>query len=157
MGALSESRIGRFAAQRFVNVFRVIPELALIFWMYFCLPPLLGLRLSPGFCGVLALSLTSAAYLAEVFRAGVLAAPRGLVEAAMALGLRPYRPLAPHHPAAGGARDDARLRQHLRRSVEAHVTSGRHRCRMPTGAPSRFSSTFDANSVTPAWRTYNTR
>jgi His/Glu/Gln/Arg/opine family amino acid ABC transporter permease subunit len=91
VGALSESRIGRFAAQRYVNVFRVIPELALIFWMYFCLPPLLDLRLSPGFCGVLALSLTSGAYMAEVFRAGVLAVPRGLVEAAMALGVHPYR------------------------------------------------------------------
>jgi His/Glu/Gln/Arg/opine family amino acid ABC transporter permease subunit len=88
---LSSSRIGSFVARRYVNVFRVIPELALIFWMYFCLPPLLNLRLSAGFCGVLALSLTSGAYMAEVFRAGVLAVPSGLVEAANALGLRPYR------------------------------------------------------------------
>ena len=88
---LSPSRIGGFVARRYISVFRVIPELALIFWMYFCLPPLLDLRLSAGFCGVLALSLTSGAYMAEVFRAGVLAVPGGVVEAAQALGLRPYR------------------------------------------------------------------
>ena len=87
---LSQIRVARFVARRYINIFRVIPELVLIFWIYFCLPPLLDMKMSGATGGILALSLTSGAYMAEVFRAGIQAVPRGLVEAAQALGVRPY-------------------------------------------------------------------
>jgi His/Glu/Gln/Arg/opine family amino acid ABC transporter permease subunit len=71
----------------YVDFFRVIPDVVLIFWVYFCFPPVFGLRLSATASGVLALALGTGAFLAEVFRAGVLAVPRGQIEAALALGI----------------------------------------------------------------------
>ncbi len=71
----------------FIDFFRTIPEVVLIFWVYSCLPLLLSVRISSEACGVIALSLFSGAYLAEIFRAGVLAVPRGQVDAAHALAI----------------------------------------------------------------------
>ena len=70
-----------------IDFFRTIPEVVLIFWVYSCLPLLLSLRISAEASGVIALSLFAGAYIAEIFRAGVLAVPRGQVEAALALGI----------------------------------------------------------------------
>jgi His/Glu/Gln/Arg/opine family amino acid ABC transporter permease subunit len=58
-----------------IDFFRTIPEVVLIFWVYSCLPLLLSFRISAEASGVLALSLFAAAYLAEIFRAGVLSVP----------------------------------------------------------------------------------
>lgn len=70
-----------------IDFFRTIPEVVLIFWVYSCLPLLLSLRISAEASGIIAMSAFAAAYLAEIFRAGVLAVPRGQVEAALALGI----------------------------------------------------------------------
>lgn len=78
-------------AHVYVGVFRGIPETVLIFWIYFCGPLILNVRLSPLGSGILALTFVSGAYLTEIFRAGVNAIPRGQIEAARALGLSPYR------------------------------------------------------------------
>lgn len=78
-------------AGAYVGVFRGIPETVLIFWIYFCGPLVLDVRLSDLGSGILALSLVSGAYLTEIFRAGVNAVPYGQTEAARALGLSPYR------------------------------------------------------------------
>jgi His/Glu/Gln/Arg/opine family amino acid ABC transporter permease subunit len=75
----------------YVGAFRGIPETVLIFWIYYCGPLVLSVRLSPLGTGILALSLVSGAYLTEIFRAGVNAVSRGQVEAARSLGLSPYR------------------------------------------------------------------
>jgi His/Glu/Gln/Arg/opine family amino acid ABC transporter permease subunit len=77
------------AARGYITFFRITPEMVLIFWAYFCLPPLFDLRLSAWLSGTLALGLVAAAYLAEIFRAGIEAVPRGQIEAAKALGLGP--------------------------------------------------------------------
>jgi His/Glu/Gln/Arg/opine family amino acid ABC transporter permease subunit len=74
-------------AKGYITFFRITPEIVLIFWVYFCLPPLFDLRLSAWTSGTLALGLVAAAYLAEIYRAGIEAVPRGQVEAAKALGL----------------------------------------------------------------------
>lgn len=71
----------------YVTVFRVIPEAVLIFWMFYCLPPLTGYQVSGLWSGSLALALVSGAYLAEIFRAGVESVPSGQWEAAKALAL----------------------------------------------------------------------
>ena len=59
-----------------------------IFFIYYALPGLLGIDLSPFIAGVLALSLNSAAFVSEILRAGISAIPRGQIEAAKALGLK---------------------------------------------------------------------
>lgn len=71
----------------YVIVFRVIPEAVLIFWMFYCLPPLTGYQISGLWSGTLALGLVSAAYLAEIFRAGIASVNPGQWEAAKALAL----------------------------------------------------------------------
>ena len=82
---------GRGVAYRvsviYIDFFRTIPEVVLIFWVYSCLPLMLSLRISAEESGVIALTLFASAYLAEIFRAGILAVPRGQIEAALALGV----------------------------------------------------------------------
>ncbi|MCO5731420.1 amino acid ABC transporter permease [Rhizobium sp. SSA_523] len=70
----------------YVDVFRSIPLLVLLIVVYYALP-FVGIRLSPFFSAVTALSLVSAAYTAEIFRAGIEAIPHGQFEASAALGL----------------------------------------------------------------------
>ncbi|MFJ6518612.1 ectoine/hydroxyectoine ABC transporter permease subunit EhuC [Streptomyces filamentosus] len=59
-----------------------------LFWLFFALP-MLGFRLEPMACGVLALGLNYGAYGAEVVRGAVAAVPAAQTEAAVALGMGP--------------------------------------------------------------------
>ena len=64
-----------------------------------------GMRLIPEFLALLiALATYTAAFIAEVVRAGILAVPRGQTEAALALGLRRGQMLRLRGRAAGAAR-----------------------------------------------------
>lgn len=85
------SRWGAWLARGYVSLFRVIPEMGVIFWTYYCLPIVLDLRLSELTCGIIALTLIAAAYTTEIFRAGYNSLPRGQVDAARALGLSTLR------------------------------------------------------------------
>ena len=87
IGRLTEKGIGYRLASGFIDFFRTIPEVVIIFWMYSCLPIVINFTLSSEACGILALSLFAGAFLAEIFRAGILAVPHGQVEAAYALGI----------------------------------------------------------------------
>ena len=87
LGKMTERGMAYRFSNGFIDFFRTIPEVVLIFWVYSCLPLLLSVRISSEACGVIALSLFSGAYLAEIFRAGVLAVPRGQVDAAYALAV----------------------------------------------------------------------
>jgi His/Glu/Gln/Arg/opine family amino acid ABC transporter permease subunit len=86
-GRLSPSTAVRRVAAAYVTFFRVTPEMILIFWAYNCIPPLVGIRVSGLVVGSLTLGLVAAAYLGEIYRAGIEALPRGQFEAARALGL----------------------------------------------------------------------
>ncbi|MBD8555972.1 amino acid ABC transporter permease [Rhizobium sp. CFBP 8762] len=70
----------------YIDIFRSIPLLVLLIVVYYALP-FVGIRLSAFFSAVTALSLVSAAYTAEIFRAGIEAIPHGQFEASEALGL----------------------------------------------------------------------
>jgi len=69
----------------YVEVIRGIPLLVQLFYIYYALGPLLQLQ-GPT-AAVLAMSICYGAYLAEIFRAGMQAIPRGQMEAALALGM----------------------------------------------------------------------
>jgi glutamate transport system permease protein len=86
-GRLSDHRWVRFVASFLVELFRAIPLLILMFIFYYGLP-VLGMKLTPYVSVVLGLMLYNGSVLAEVFRAGILALPRGQAEAAYALGMR---------------------------------------------------------------------
>ena len=75
-----------FLSKIYIDIFRSIPLLVLLIVVYYALP-FVGLRFSPFFSAVLALSLVSSAYTAEIFRAGIEAIPHGQFEASQALGL----------------------------------------------------------------------
>jgi His/Glu/Gln/Arg/opine family amino acid ABC transporter permease subunit len=84
---MSGRRLLSRIAIAYTNFFRTTPEMVLIFWVYFCAPPLLDLRLSAFSSGAVTLSIVAGAYLAEIFRAGVQSLPKGQFEAARALAV----------------------------------------------------------------------
>ena len=83
---VSGQRWVKVPAGLYVTVIRNTPILVLILFTYFALPQL-GVRLGKIESFVFTLALYSGAYLAEVFRAGLLSVPPGLREAGLAIGL----------------------------------------------------------------------
>lgn len=71
----------------YVEVFRAIPLLVLLLWVFYGLPVIIGLQLSVLATGVLAMALSDSAFEAEIFRAGIQSVPQGQIEAAKSLGL----------------------------------------------------------------------
>lgn len=69
----------------FVETFRGIAALVVMFWFVFAFPDLTGFELNPVFAAILALGLNVGAYGAEVVRAAINAVPRSQVEATVAL------------------------------------------------------------------------
>jgi len=83
---LSRNTVARMLATAYVTAIRNTPILVLIFFSYFALPQM-GVRLGKIESFVVTLAIYAGAYLTEVFRAGLLALPRGLREAGLAIGL----------------------------------------------------------------------
>jgi glutamate transport system permease protein len=83
-GKLSDHAFLRGPSIVVIEFFRAVPVLLLIFFLYLSLGDLLGTY----WALVLALMLYNGSVLAEIFRAGVQAVPRGQREAAYAIGLR---------------------------------------------------------------------
>jgi len=78
----------RGLATAYVELFRNLPLILVVFWAFYVVPILTGLGgLSPLATGLAALALNVTAYNAETFRAGINSIRRGQVEAAMALGM----------------------------------------------------------------------
>jgi glutamate transport system permease protein len=88
---LSDRRSVRWPAATVVEVFRAIPLLLLIFFIFYLSPTLFGSGDYTLTALVAGLTMYNGSVLAEVVRAGVLAVPRGQSEAAYALGLRKAR------------------------------------------------------------------
>ena len=86
LGRLSHLRALRWATAGYVEIMRGTPLLIQVFIVYYALPDL-GIRLSAITSGVIAMSLYMGAYVAEIFRAGILSIHRGQVEAARSLGM----------------------------------------------------------------------
>lgn len=83
-------------AEMYVDALRGVPMLVVILYVGFPMQGALR-ELSGGFIdmnrmtrGIVALAIGYAAYMAEIFRAGIEAVPRGQVEAARSLGLGPW-------------------------------------------------------------------
>jgi polar amino acid transport system permease protein len=87
----------RWLATCYTEFFRNTPEYVLLVWIYFVLPLIVGklvggrANLSPTIAAVLGLGLAYSGFLAETVRAGLRSVPRGHSEAAMALGMTPFR------------------------------------------------------------------
>jgi His/Glu/Gln/Arg/opine family amino acid ABC transporter permease subunit len=84
----SRLRLLRIGARGYVELMRGTPALTQLFIIYFGLADL-GLGLPPLAAAIVGLGANGAAYLAEVFRAGIGAVAKGQTEAARSLGLPP--------------------------------------------------------------------
>jgi glutamate/aspartate transport system permease protein len=87
MCRLAPNRVLSFVAGSYVNFFRSMPLILVIFWFYFLVPIIVG-RPVGGFYSVLvAFVLFEAAYYCEIMRAGISSVRSGQVYAGQALGL----------------------------------------------------------------------
>ncbi len=77
-------------ARGYIWIMRGTPVLVQLIIIYTGLPQL-GIRLGVLSSAIIGLGVNEGAYLAEVFRAGIMAVPKGQVEAARALGLSPWQ------------------------------------------------------------------
>jgi glutamate transport system permease protein len=87
VGRLSDHRWVRIPVATFIEFFRAIPLLVVIFTLYFVMPSF-GLSISAFAALTGGLVLYNSAVLAEIFRAGILSVDRGQREAALGLGMR---------------------------------------------------------------------
>ena len=93
VGRRSQLRLVRWPAVAVINFLRGVPTLLLIYVCFLVLPSA-GIKLSAYWMLTLPVGLSTAAVVAEVYRAGVLAVPRGQTDAARALGLNEARVFA---------------------------------------------------------------
>jgi His/Glu/Gln/Arg/opine family amino acid ABC transporter permease subunit len=77
----------RVPATLYVEFFRGVPLVMVIFWMWFVIPQLLRLPIPEYGVALTAFVIFEAAYFGEIVRAGVQSVARGQVEAATAVGL----------------------------------------------------------------------
>jgi His/Glu/Gln/Arg/opine family amino acid ABC transporter permease subunit len=89
---LSRWRALRYPAIAYLEIFRGTPALVQLFVIYFGFPDI-GFEPSPFQAAIVGLGLNGAAYLSEVYRAGIESIHRGQMEAALSLGMTPSRAL----------------------------------------------------------------
>ncbi|MDH0126835.1 amino acid ABC transporter permease [Brucella anthropi] len=86
----SKIRTLRWISTVYVALFRGTPVLIQLFWIFFCLPLIIGIELSNLTCGIIALTLYMGAITCETFRASLTFVGQEQFDAGIALGL-PYR------------------------------------------------------------------
>ena len=87
LARLAQARWIRVPATMYVEFFRGVPLVMVIFWIWFIIPQLLRMPIPEYGVALTAFVIFEAAYFGEIVRAGVQSVPRGQVEAATALGM----------------------------------------------------------------------
>jgi polar amino acid transport system permease protein len=85
---VSGIRVAAAAVRVYISYVRGTPLLVQILLVYYLLPSI-GIALPPLAAGIIAIGFQSAAFTSEIMRGGLAAIPKGQIEAAMSLGLRP--------------------------------------------------------------------
>jgi polar amino acid transport system permease protein len=88
---LSRIRTLSIASAVFVELFRNLPLILVIYSAYYILPVATGVRFSPIATAIVALGLNVSAYNGETFRAGIASIRQGQSEAGYALGMSRFR------------------------------------------------------------------
>lgn len=83
---LSNKKILNIISASYVEFIRGTPVLVQLYLVFYGLPHI-GITLPDSIAGILALSVNSAAYIAEIVRAGIQAVDKGQMEAARSLGM----------------------------------------------------------------------
>ena len=84
---LSKSRILQPIMAGYINLFRAIPLLVFILFVYYGVAISFNLQVSAIQAGIFALTLQYSAWLGEIFRGGIQAVPHGQREAALSVGM----------------------------------------------------------------------
>ena len=86
LGRISKNKVVSTIFRIVIDFFRGVPSLLLIYFFFLVIPGY-GIKMPSFWMLALPISLTASGVLAEVFRAGVNAVPKGQTEAALALGM----------------------------------------------------------------------
>ncbi len=84
---LSEVGLVRRLSTAWVEIFRSTPLLLQLFWVYYVLPSLFGLKLPAFATALVCFVLNVSAFNSETFRAGIASIPRNQTAAGLALGM----------------------------------------------------------------------
>jgi polar amino acid transport system permease protein len=87
------NRAARALIAAYVEVVRNVPLILLVYLVFYGLPTVVDISYGATTSFVVTLSAYAGAYLVEVFRSGLDAVPRGLVDAGMSIGLTPWQRL----------------------------------------------------------------
>ncbi|MCG8992640.1 amino acid ABC transporter permease [Laribacter hongkongensis] len=86
MARLSSIKPLNLAASTYVNLFRSVPLLLVIFWFYILVPLVMGIDVGAEKSAYITFAIFEAAYFCEIIRAGIQSIPRGQVFAGQAMG-----------------------------------------------------------------------
>lgn len=89
LGRISRNRFINLFASTYVEVIRGIPLLVQLFYIYFALARFI--QVSAIVSAITAIAICYGAYMGEVFRAGIMAIPKGQSEAARSLGFNRFQ------------------------------------------------------------------
>lgn len=84
---VSHRRVISLPVGAFVQLVRAVPLLLVLFWVYFFLPAVTGVKTSQAMTMLIVLVVFDSVYLAEIVAAGIRALPKGQLESARSLGL----------------------------------------------------------------------
>jgi len=87
LGRLSGKKPIRFSCSTAIEFIRETPLLVHLLWIFYCIPVLTGLSVSAPLTAIIALSIYTSVYLAEIFRAGINSIEKGQIEVARVLGM----------------------------------------------------------------------
>src|SRR5882757_6424207 len=88
---MSRFRAARIAALTVGEIIRNTPILVQLLWVYYVMPIVFNIQIDALSASILGLSLYSAVFISEAFRAGIATVPAGHREAAQVLGLTPLQ------------------------------------------------------------------
>lgn len=84
--SITKSKILRAVSMGFVDIIRGTPLLVQILFIYFGLPSVIDISLTAFAAGIIAITVNAAAYLVEIFRAGINSIDKGQMEAGRTIG-----------------------------------------------------------------------
>jgi polar amino acid transport system permease protein len=93
----AQIKIFKYPAIVYIEIIRATPLIMVIFWVFFAIPvfslSFFGVRtsVSPAIAAVIALSIFTSAYVAEIVRAGINSIPKGQFEGAKSVGMNGFQ------------------------------------------------------------------
>ena len=88
---MSPTKIFIWINRFYIEIFRSVPLLVLLLWVYYGLPVIFGISFGPFVAGIISLAISDSAFEAEIFRAGLQSISKGQRDAAKSIGLNKYQ------------------------------------------------------------------